>query len=73
MLKVEDPDGFVDRQLFDFPPDSDVYLDDLKVPIPSDVPRLVDVLKVRTMTEEIDGHMFSKSSAVHYLLLLTVT
>ena len=42
----------------------------VEVQIPSDVPRLVDVLKVRAITEEIDGHMFSKSSAVHYLLCL---
>ena len=46
MLRVEDPDGFVDRQLFDFPPDRDVYLEDLKVPIPNDVPNLKDVFKV---------------------------
>jgi len=46
MLWVEDPDGFVDRQLFDFPPDRDVYLEDLKVPTPDDVSNLKDVFKV---------------------------
>lgn len=38
MLQADDPDGFVDRQLFDFPPEKDVYVDDLKVPIIQDVP-----------------------------------
>ncbi len=46
MLQVDDPDGFVDRQLFDFPPERDVYLGDLKVPIPSDVASLKDVFQV---------------------------
>ena len=46
MLKVDDPDGFVDRQLFDFPPERDVYLGDLKVPIPADVPDLQDIFQV---------------------------
>ncbi len=48
MLRVDDPDGFVDRQLFHFPPDRDVYLEDLKVPIPADVPDLKNVFKVTT-------------------------
>ena len=41
-----DPDGFVDRQLVDFPPDRDVYLEDLKVPIPDDISDLKDIIKV---------------------------
>lgn len=46
MLQADDPDGFVDRQLFDFPPERNVYLDDLKVPIPQDVPKMMDIFKV---------------------------
>ena len=46
MLQVDDPDGFVDRQLFDFPPERDVYLGDLKVPIPADVPDLQEIFQV---------------------------
>ena len=47
MVLGDDPAGFVDRQLFDFPPERDMYLDDLKVPVPDDVPNLEKVLKVR--------------------------
>ena len=46
MLLADDPAGFVDRQLFDFPPERDMYLDDLKVPVPDDVPDIESVLKV---------------------------
>lgn len=46
MLQVDDLDGFVDRQLFDFPPERDVYLGDLKVPIPADVPDLQEIFQV---------------------------
>ena len=47
MVLADDPAGFVDRQLFDFPPERDMYLDDLKVPVPEDIPDLEKVLKVR--------------------------
>lgn len=47
MLLADDPAGFVDRQLFDFPPERDMYLDDLKVPIPNDIPEIESVLRVR--------------------------
>ena len=46
MVLSDDPPGFVDRQLFDFPPERDMYLDDLKVPVPDDVPELENILKV---------------------------
>ena len=46
MVLADDPAGFVDRHLFDFPPEIDMYLDDLKVPVPDDVPDLERVLKV---------------------------
>ncbi len=40
LLLSEDADGFNDRQMFDFPPDRDVHFDELKVPVPDDVPSL---------------------------------
>jgi len=43
MLLSDDADGFNDRQLFCFPPQRDVLLGDLKVPIPTDVPALHQV------------------------------
>jgi len=45
-VQVDDPDGFVDWLLFGFPPEQDVYLGDLKVPIPADVPDLQKILRV---------------------------
>ena len=47
MVLADDPAGFVDRQLFDFPPERDMYLDDLQVPVPEDIPDLEKILKVR--------------------------
>lgn len=46
MLLSDDADGFNDRQLFAFPPQRDVFLSDLALPIPSDLPSLVNVYKV---------------------------
>ena len=43
MLLSDDADGFNDRQLFCFPPQRDVLLGDLKVPIPTDIPALHQV------------------------------
>ena len=40
MLHSSDHDGMNDRQLFDFPPERDVFLDQLKVPMPEDIPNL---------------------------------
>ena len=40
MLHSSDHDGMNDRQLFDFPPEHDVFLDQLKVPMPEDIPDL---------------------------------
>jgi len=59
MLQADDPDGFVDRQLFDFPPEMDVYLDDLKVPIPQDVPKMMDVFKVLYLHR---AHLYTRLS-----------
>ena len=50
MLQIQDPGGFADRQLFDFPPERDVYLDELKVLVPPDVPNLLHNFKVFSYT-----------------------
>ena len=46
MLTTDDPAGFGDRQLIDFPPERDVYLDDLKLPIPDNIANLYDIFQV---------------------------
>jgi len=46
MLTSPDADGFNDRQLMDFPPEREVYLRELKVPIPDEVPKLSSIYKV---------------------------
>ena len=38
---IPDADGLNDRQLFDLPPESELLLDDLEVPMPSDTPDLL--------------------------------
>ena len=43
MLMSDDADGFNDRQLFCFPPQRDVFLGELKLPLPSHLPALRDV------------------------------
>ena len=40
---VPDADGLNDRQLFDFPPERELLLDDLQVPMPPDTPDLFEV------------------------------
>ena len=46
MLLSDDADGFNDRQLFVFPPQRDVFLKDLALPIPSDLPSLSEVYAI---------------------------
>ena len=43
MLLSDDADGFNDRQLFAFPPQRDVLLNDLKLPIPPNIPSLQSI------------------------------
>ena len=38
LTKAPDADGLNDRQLFDFPPERELYLEELKVPMPSNIP-----------------------------------
>ena len=55
MLHSSDHDGMNDRQFFDFPPERDVFLDQLKVPMPEDIPNLkANFCKVR------DQHLQTK-------------
>ncbi len=63
-MKVEDPDGFVDRQLFDFPPERDVYLGDLKIPIPADIPDLKEMFQACCMLRK----MWSSCLSTHLLV-----
>ena len=46
MLLSDDADGFNDRQLFVFPPQRDVLLNELKLPIPSNIPSLKGVYRL---------------------------
>lgn len=46
MLLSDDADGFNDRQLFAFPPQRDVFLKDLALPIPSHLPSLENVYTI---------------------------
>ena len=41
-----DSDGLNDRQLFDFPPDRELLLDDLVVPMPSHTPDLQQIFTI---------------------------
>ena len=50
MLLSEDADGFNDRQLFVFPPQQDVFLNDLKQPIPPNIPPLKSIYKLLRIT-----------------------
>ena len=53
MLLSDDADGFNDRQLFAFPPQRDVFLRDLVLPIPSDLPSLEIIYgKIRDVHNE---------------------
>lgn len=47
MLNLKpDSDGLNDRQLFDFPPERELLLDDLVVPMPSDTPDLQQIFTI---------------------------
>ena len=40
MFLLDDADGFNDQQLFSYPPQRDVFLKELALPMPSDLPSL---------------------------------
>ena len=60
MLLSDDADGFNDRQLFAFPPQRDVFLRDLVLPIPSDLPSLDG--KIRDVHKESVIRLRGRSS-----------
>lgn len=53
MLMSNDADGFNDRQLFAFPPQRDVLLNDLKLPIPPNVPSLKEIYTLIRVVHEV--------------------
>lgn len=55
LTKSPDADGLNDRQLFDFPPERELLLDELKVPMPPDIPTLEDLF-----TEIMEQHKTHK-------------
>ena len=46
MLLSDDADGFNDHQLFAFPPQRDIFLKELALPIPSQLPSLENVCTI---------------------------
>ena len=71
MLLSDDADGFNDRQLFAFPPQRDVFLRDLILPISSDLPSLETIYgKIRDVHKEsveyvIDGAALTQFEDYH--------
>ena len=63
MLLSDDADGFNDRQLFVFPPQRDVLLDELKLHIPSNIPSLK---RVYTLLRTIHSspHTYTEKTSV---------
>ena len=64
MILADDPAGFVDRQLFDFPPERDMYLKELKVPVPNDIPDIESILRVRELVHFVYLHTNSHKVAL---------
>ena len=52
MLISEDADRFNDHQLFVFPTPRDVFLNDLKQPIPSNIPSLKSIYNLGPFTQQ---------------------
>ena len=69
-MQVDDPDGFVDRQLFDFPLERDVYLGDLKVPIPADVPGRSSRYSIYTSVNVFHQHNLSGGVPMHMQVIM---
>ena len=67
MLLSEDADGFNDRQMFVFPPQRDVLFNDLKLPIPSNVPPLTSVYShVREMHKISQEYTFDDDALIEF-------
>ena len=73
MLNSPDHDGLNDRQLIAFPPERDVFLKDLKVPMPTHIPSLktlLEIIRNNTMRMgetiyHLDGQAFEEFAKVH--------
>ena len=73
MLNSPDHDGLNDRQLIAFPPERDVFLKDLKVPMPTHIPSLktlFEIIRNNTMRMgetiyHLDGQAFEEFAKVH--------
>ncbi len=71
MLLSDDADGFNDGQLFDFPPERDVHFDQLKTPLPSEVPGLKYIFEKIAMEHETEiVYSFSSSGLEAYKQLV---
>ena len=67
MLLSEDADGFNDRQLFVFPPQRDVFLNDLKQPIPPNIPPLKSIYNLlRTIHSTSHTYMITGDALEAY-------
>jgi len=71
MLLSSDADGFNDRQLIDFPPEREVYLRELKVPVPDTVPKLANIYAIlqlvhnKHMEYTLEGDAYTAFEAGH--------
>ena len=68
---VPDADGLNDRQLFDFPPERELLLDDLVIPIPTDTPDLLQTFLAvydnhkETHIYTLEGDAYSEYRQTH--------
>ena len=67
MLLSDDADGFNDRQMFVFPPQRDVLFNDLKLPIPVNVPSLRSVYShVREMHTTSHDYILDDDALIEF-------
>lgn len=67
MLLSDDADSFNDRQLFAFPPQRDVLLNDLKLPIPPNMPSLRSIYTlVRAVHKSPREYVLDEEAMVEY-------
>ena len=72
MLNSPDHDGLNDHQLIAFPPERDVFLKDLKVPMPTHIPSLKtlfeiirnNTMRMGEMIYHVDGQAFEKFAKI---------
>ena len=71
MLLSSDADGFNDHQLIDFPPEREVYLRELKVPVPDTVPKLANIYAILQLVHNkqaeytLEGDAYTAFEAGH--------